>query len=357
MQTDRNYKSSPKNIADDNPRGEMMKKKQIIAIIIILIILTGGGIWYLQSVQQPSYKTLKDITIGTGKNAASTLLIVAKDKGYFAQHGLNVTFSQPPSASAVMQDLLNRKNDFVFVNEYEISDPNLYNKNVRVIGTLSESDVNFIVARKDRGIVQVQELKGKKIGVTKGSIREYFLDRFFVLNGLPLSNVTVINLQLAPLVNATVNGDIDASFSSEPYVYQMRQQMGENAVVWPVSLGQHAHFSLVCNEITLREHPEIVEAVLASVLEAETYVNSHPEEAKKVVQTLTNFDDQYMDQDWQNHRFAVTLSQSLITSMKDETRWRIRRNMTNATDIPDFSKYIAADTLYKLKPSAVTLIR
>ena len=64
-----------------------------------------------------------------------------------------------------------------------------------------------------------------------------------------------------------------------------------------------------------------------------------------------------MDQDWQNHRFAVTLSQSLITSMKDETRWRIRRNMTNATDIPDFSKYIAADTLYKLKPSAVTLIR
>ena len=72
---------------------------------------------------------------------------------------------------------------------------------------------------------------------------------------------------------------------------------------------------------------------------------------------LTNFDEQYMAQDWQNHRFSVTLSQSLITSMEDETRWRIRNNLTEVKEVPDFSKYIAADTLYRLKPSAVTLIR
>jgi len=357
MHTDRNYKSSPGKIADDNSRSEMMKRNLILALIIILIILIGGGVWYVQSVQQSRHTTLTDITIGTGQNAASTLLIVAKDNGYFAQHGLNVTFSNSPSASIAMQNLVDRQNDFVFVNEYEISDPDLYNKNVRMIATLSESDVNFIVARRDRGIVQVQDLEGKKIGVTKGSIREYFLDRFFVLNGLSINKITIINLQLAQLVNATVNGDIDASFSSEPYVYQMRQQMGENAVVWPVNLGQHAYFSLVCNEITVKEHPEIIEAVLSSVLDAETYVNSHPEEAKKVARKQTNFDDRYMEQDWQNHHFSVTLSQSLITSMKDETRWRIRRNLTDVKDVPDFSKFISSDILYKLKPSAVTLIR
>jgi len=335
----------------------IMEKNRIIGLILIVLVLIGGGAWYLQSVQQSSSVPLTDITIVTGQNAASTLLIVAKDKGYFAQHGLNVTFIKTPSASAALQNLVDRQNDFIFVNEYDISDPALYNKNVRVIGTLSESDVNFIVARRDRGIVQVQDLEGKKIGVTKGSIREYFLDRFFVLNGLSLNNNTIINLQLAPLANATVNGDIDASFSSEPYVYQMRRQMGENAVVWPVNLGQHAQFSLVCNENTLQEHPEIVEAVLASALQAETYVNSHPEEAKKIAREQIKFDDQYMDQDWQNHQFSVTLSQSLITSMKDETRWRIRKNLTDVKDVPDFSKYVSWDILYRLKPSAVTIIR
>jgi NitT/TauT family transport system substrate-binding protein len=333
-----------------------MKKDRIIGLIIIVIIFTGGGVWYLQSVMQPPLTPLRNITIDPGHTTASTPLMVAKDQGYFLQHGLNVTFIESPSASVAMQNLVNQKCDLVFANEYEISDPALYNKSVRVIATLSESDVNYIVGRKDRGIIQVQDLEGKKIGVTKGSIREYFLDRFFVLHGISMHNVTLINLQSALLSDAIFNGEIDASCSPEPYVYEMQQKMGEDVVVWPANLGQHAHFSLVCNEITLQEDPEVIEGLLASVLQAETYVNSHPEEAKKVSQDLTKFDDQYMDKDWKNHRFSATLSQSLITSMEDETRWRIRKNLTDVTDVPDFSKYISSYTLYRLKPSAVTLL-
>jgi NitT/TauT family transport system substrate-binding protein len=337
---------------------ETMEKNQVIGlIIIVIIILAGGGIWYLQSVQHPPLAPLKDITIDPGHTAASTLLLVARNQGYFAQHGLNVTFIESSSATVAMQNLLDRKHDFGFINEYSLSEPQLYNKSVRVIGTLAESDTNYIVGRRDRGINQIADLKGKTIGVSKGSIMEYFLDRFFVLNGLSLDNTTLINLPPLSLVDAIVRGDIDATSSSEPYVYRMRQKMGENAVVWPANLGQHAHFSLVCNEITLQEHPEIVEGLLASVLQAETYVNSHPDEAKKVAQKQTNFDDQYMDQDWQNHRFSVDLSQSLITSMEDETRWRISDNLTAVTKVPDFSNYIAYDTLYRLKPSAVSIIR
>jgi NitT/TauT family transport system substrate-binding protein len=334
-----------------------MRKNQIMGLIVMVIILTGGGAWYLQSVQQPAPMPLKDITIDPGKGVASTPLIVARDQGYFAKHGLNVTFIESPSATVAMQNLLNGRHDFGYVNEYSLSEPQMYNKSVRVIGTLSQSDTNSVVGRRDRGINQISDLTGKKIGVTKGSIGEYFMDRFFILNGLSPGNITVIYLQPASLVDALVKGDIDAAFSFEPYVYQMQQKMGGNVVVWPVNLGQHAHYSIVCTEITLQEHPEIVEGVLASVLQAETYVSSHPEETKKIAQKQQNFDDQYMEQDWQKHDFSVGLSQSLIRSMEDETQWRIRNNLTNATDVPDFSEYIAPDTLYRLKPASVTIIR
>jgi NitT/TauT family transport system substrate-binding protein len=334
-----------------------MNKNLIIGLIVIGIILIGGGAWYLQSVQEPTPKPLKDVTIDPGKGVASTSLIVARDQGYFAQHGLNVTFIESPSATVAMQNLLNGRHDFGYVNEYSLSDPLLYNKTVRVIGTLSESDTNSVVSRKDSGINQIPDLEGKKIGVSKGSIGEYFMDRFFVLNGLSSDNTTIIYFPPSELVDAIARGDIDAAFSFEPYVYQMRQKMGGNAMVWPVNLGQHAHFSLICNEITLQEHPEIAEALLASVLEAETFIDSHPEEAKKSAGKHANFDDQYMDQDWQTHDFSVGLSQSLITSMEDETRWRIGKNLTAASDVPDFSKYLAPDILYRLKPASVTIIR
>jgi len=334
-----------------------MKKNQIIGIIVIVIILAGGGVWYLQSAQQPPHPPLKDIIIDPGHNAASTLLLVAKDQGFFAEHGLNVTFIESPSSSVAMNNLVNRNHDFGFINEYALSEPQLYNKSVRAIASLAESDANYVIGRRDRGITRVQDLEGKKIGVTKGTLAEYFMHRFFVLNGLSLRNATIINLQPAELVDAIVRGDIDAAFSFEPYVYRMQQKLGGNAVVWPANLGQHAHFSLVCNEITLQEHPEIVAGVLAAVLEAETYVNSYPEEAKNIARKLTGFDDQYMEQDWQNHRFFIGFSQSLIMSMEDETRWRIRNNLTDASEVPDFSKYMAPDILYRLKPTAVTLIR
>jgi len=357
MQADGNRKLLPRNISEDNPRSEVMNKNLIIGIIVIGIILIGGGAFYLQSVQEPAPVPLKDITIDPGKGVPSTLLLVAKDQGYFAQHGINVTFIESPSATVAMQNLLNRRHDFGYVNEYSLSDPQLYNKTVRAIGTLSESDTNYVVSRRDRGINQIPDLEGKKIGVSKGAIGEYFMDRFFILNGLSTGNITIMYLQPASLVDAIVRGDIDAVFSFEPYVYQMRQKMGGNAVVWPVNLGQHAHYTLICNEITLKEHPEIAEAMLASVLEAETYVDSHPEEAKKSARKLANFDDQYMDQDWQNHDFSVGLSQSLITSMEDETRWRIGKNLTAASDVPDFPEYLAPDILYRLKPASVTIIR
>ncbi|MCX6689138.1 MAG: NrtA/SsuA/CpmA family ABC transporter substrate-binding protein [Methanoregula sp.] len=338
-----------------------MKKNQIIGIIVIAILLTGGGAWYLKSVEKPAPVPLKNITIDPGKGVQPTLLLVARNQGYFTKHGLNVTFIESPSATVAMQNLLNRKFDIGYVNEYSLSEPALYNKKLRVIGMLSQSDTSFVVGRRDRGIIQISDLAGKKIGVTKGSIVEYFMNRFFILNSLSMSmsinKITIINLQLAQLVNATVNGDIDASFSFEPYVYQMRQQMGENAVVWPTNLGQHSYYSLVCNEITVKENPDIAEAVLASVLEAETYVESHPEEAKIIARKQINFDDQYMEQDWPNHHFSIGLSQSLITIMEDETRWRISNNMTDATAVPDFTEYISPDILYRLKPASVTIIR
>ena len=339
------------------PGPKVMKQNQIIGLIIISCLLVSGGAWYLQSVQKPAPIAVTDIRIDPGKGVTPTLLFVARDQGYFAQHGLNVTFVESPSATVALQNLLDRKNDFGFVNDYSLSEPHLYNKNLVVIGTLSQSDTSSVVGRRDRGISQVSDLEGKKIGVTNGSIVEYLMDRFFTLKGISLHSVTVVYYPPAELVTALTRGDVDAAFSFEPYVYQMQQQMGENAVVWPVNLGQHAHYSLVTNGDTLQEHPQIVEGLLASALLAELYASSHPEETRIIAQKQTNYDDKYMDQDWQKHDFSVGLSQSLVRSMEDETRWRVRNNLTNASDVPDFSKYIAPEPLYRLKPASVTIIR
>jgi ABC-type nitrate/sulfonate/bicarbonate transport system substrate-binding protein len=333
-----------------------MRKNFIIGILLAIGFAIIFGAWYLQSLHPPPPTSLKEVSLCPSLSLSSTLIWVAQDQGYFAKHGLNVTFKQYPTASMAMQDILNGKLDFLLASEYAVSEQLLNKKPLRFIGTIAESDVMSVIGRRDRRIVQVPDLEGKKIGITRNTMAEYLLGRFFVLNGLSLRNTTVIYLQPAELVDAIVEGDIDAALVWEPYVYQMQQRMGGNAVVWPANLGQHAIYSIVCTETRLQEDPGIIEGLLASLLEAETFVHSHPEDAKKIAQNQIKYDDQYMNNEWQKHHFSVGLSQALVTSMEDETRWKIRNNMTAGIEVPDFSNDISSDALYRLKPSAVTII-
>ena len=152
---------------------------QVVVIVAVSLGLAAFAGWILFLGDTTPAGPPPSITIDPGHQAASTLIIVAKEQGYFRNNGLNVTFIETPSAAVAVQNLLAGKTDIGFLNDYILSSPQLYQQPVNVIATLSESDTNFVVARKDHGILNVSDLQGKRIGVTKGSVGEYFLDRFF----------------------------------------------------------------------------------------------------------------------------------------------------------------------------------
>ena len=70
-----------------------------------------------------------------------------------------------------------------------------------------------------------------------------------------------------------------------------------------------------------------------------------------------NFDDAYMDLLWQRYQFGLSLNQPLMIAMEDEARWLIKNNLTPEKQVPDFLKNIREDTLKKLKPEGVNIIR
>ena len=43
---------------------------------------------------------------------------------------------------------------------------------------------------------------------------------------------------------------------------------------------------------------------------------------------------------WSNYQFSVSLDQSQISAMQDESQWLIQNNLTNATAVPNFLNYM-----------------
>jgi NitT/TauT family transport system substrate-binding protein len=174
---------------------------------------------------------------------------------------------------------------------------------------------------------------------------------------MSIKQVTLVNVTPIQSVNAIVSGGVDAVAVFQPHANTIRQKLGDGVVIWPAQSGQLDYFNVISSQTWLASHPEVINRLLRSLIQAENFVVSHPEEGKTIVQKRLKYDHAYINAVWPEHQFSVSLEKGLIAAMEDEARWMIRNNLTREKQIPDFMNYIYLDGLKTIKPEAVKIIR
>jgi len=213
----------------------------------------------------------------------------------------------------------------------------------------------YLAGRKDRGVENVSDLKGKKIGVTKGAQAEFLLGRFFNLNGMDMKDIALVDVLPSQFLEVIANGSVDAVVYNQQYDDAIKDHLGNDGVFWSVQSSQLLYSVMVCRNDWIVDHPETVTRFLRSLDLAEDYLISHPAEAKAIVQKRLNFSDAYMVTIWPKHQYSLTLDQSLVAAMEDEARWMIANNLTTEKTVPDFTDYIYTKGLEVVKPEAVNI--
>jgi ABC-type nitrate/sulfonate/bicarbonate transport system substrate-binding protein len=325
------------------------------AVMIIGILATAFGSW---SCSQNNYSgPAESITIGLTNNDVNSLILVAQDQNYFAPNGINLTIKTYASGKAAVDGVLNREADMANSSEYAFAGNILDGQDLRIIGTINRSSIECLVIRPDKDIKSVSDLIGKKVGVPLKSRPEFALGRFLYLNRIDSSKVTLVNVPVDQSVKALVNGEVDAVATWQPYIDQIKVRLGNEIGVWSVQNGQPSYNSLVCTGEWTTQHPELISRFLKSLVQAESYMLNHSEAAKTIIQKKLNYDSDYLASVWPDYDFSVSLSQSLVSAMEDETRWIISNNLTTQKTVPDFVKYIYSDGLKAVKPGAVNIIK
>jgi ABC-type nitrate/sulfonate/bicarbonate transport system substrate-binding protein len=282
------------------------------------------------------------------------MLYVAENQGYFTKNGLNVTFVDYPTSEAGFNDLAIGEVDFVQSAEYPIVRAVFDNKDVRVISTIDKADVSNIIGRRDKGIENPSDFEGKKIGVGKGTIREFYLGRYLNIHGINIDEVTMVYLSLQESVDAIVNGTIDAVVMPDTVWYnQVMSKLGSNGVAFPIQEGQPIFTQLVTRTDYLANNSQKVTKLLTALYQAEIFILNNPKEAEEIVQNRLNLTS--ADVGWNDHRFSLSLDLPLVTAMRDEAQWIINNNATSQTEVPDFTNYIYTDALKLVKPYSVTI--
>jgi NitT/TauT family transport system substrate-binding protein len=181
-----------------------------------------------QAAQQPV--KIKGMTQLLSTDAA---LLIAKEKGYFAEQGLDVDLQVINDGATAIPLLSTGQLDFA-VGAVGVALFNAISRgtNIRIVGDKGEvapdpstgfSSLNWFVVAKaeENNIKGVKDLKGKKIAISDpNSVQALTLEQLLQTGGLTTSDVDVVRLGFPDMVAALGNHAVDAALANEPFAAQ-----------------------------------------------------------------------------------------------------------------------------------------
>jgi NitT/TauT family transport system substrate-binding protein len=335
---------------------KILKRVPVIILAFLAVVSCGFGLSACSSGSDSG--KLEALTVAMVPTELNALFYVAEAQKLFAANRLQVTLKEDyDSGASAAAGMLNGEADIALAAEFPIVRQVFNKKDITSFGTIAKYENTYMIWRTDSGIKTIQDLKGKKVGVTLKTISEFYLGRMLDLNGINIQQVTLIDTRAPDSEKAIAGREVEAVATWEPWVAQISQRMGKEVITMPLQSGQYAYWNLVSTSGWIKNHPNMIKRLIKSLVQAESYITSHQSEAKAIVRKRMNFDDAYLEVIWQSYQFSLSLDQSLILAMEDEARWMIKNKLTKETNVPNFLDYIYEDGLKAVKPETVSIIR
>jgi len=230
---------------------------------------------------------VKKLTIGWVYAMANAPLIVAQQKGYFRDQGLEIEALSYTSGPLVHQALLAGELDLAYIGAAPV-----YQWYSRGLQSRILAKVNYgqaaVVAGPESGVTALGDLKGRRIaGVRKGSgmdvlLRGYVLEESGGLS--PDKDVQILPMAVVNMESALVQKLVDAAFMWEPFTSEAVLR-GHGRVVFDMNraVPRYPWYVIMAVPRTLAERREDVLRVLRAHRQAVDFLNSAPDAGNDII--------------------------------------------------------------------------
>lgn len=236
-------------------------------------------------------------------NPDHAALIIARDRGYFADQGLDVELIAPADP--------NDPPKLVAAGEAEVAvsyQPQLHlmadqGLPLTRIGTLVSSPLNSLVVLRDGPIQSIADLAGRKIGFSVGGFEDALLTAMLGEVGLTLNDVELVNVNWS-LSPSLIAGQVDAVIGAFRNFELNQMDIVEHPgrAFFPED-----HGVPIYDELILLAHRDMAETdprlprFLAALRDATTFIQENPEQAwLAFVESYPDLDDELNRRAWRD---------------------------------------------------------
>lgn len=194
----------------------MKFKKLMTAFMAVAVMTTMVACGKADEAPQGEKQETSKLTLGVMGSIDSIPMVIAQEKGYFEELGLDVDLQIFKAAKDRDAALQAGELDGVLADEVAISIYQNSGIDMKITGTTS--GYFTLVAGKDSGIESTKDLVGKKVGMSERTMMDYLVDYIEAENGLDDSDMGKVAIPVMPArLEALNNNQIDAAILPAPF--------------------------------------------------------------------------------------------------------------------------------------------
>ena len=209
-------------------------------------------------------------------------LYIARDKGFFKKHGVDVELAIMEDAKGRFAALQAGRIDMIAST---VEAPLRYLKgkdDFQYICAIDGSNgADGIVAKKD--IQSIADLKGRTVAVNEGSVSEFYLSVVLAQAGVKETDIKTVNMTADAAGSAFVAAKVDAAVTWEPWLTRGKTAPhGHLLTDSSKTPGLIADVFIVPAAVATKRAEEL-RGVVAAWYEAVAYAGAHPGEANEIM--------------------------------------------------------------------------
>src|ERR1700761_8204017 len=233
--------------------------------------------------------------------------MVLKEKGLlekeFAKDGIGILWVQTLGSNKALEYLNAGSIDFGSTAGSAALLGKINGNPIKSIYVYSRPEWTALVTTKDSAIAKIEDLKGKRVAVTRGTDPHIFLVRALQSVGLTERDIVPVLLQHPDGKTALIRGDVDAWAGLDPMMAQ--HEVEDGARLFYRNAAANTWGILNVREEFAQQYPEAVRRVLAAYEEARKYALAHPDELKQIFIGITKLPAPVVDKQL-NERTELT---------------------------------------------------
>jgi sulfonate transport system substrate-binding protein len=319
-----------------------------ILTLISVLLLSVNLHWFHAIEKYP-------VSIAVSQSPLSAPFYVAKSINAFEDTCVSVHYDKVIGGQRAFSKVINGETDFGTSSDSVIAFKSLTKSSfvTHAMFVQSDNDVKLMTRSLDK-IKSVKDLKGKRIGVTKGTASHYFLSTLLAMEGLAIDDVELHHYKPEQLTNGFINNEVDAIVPWEPFAFNAMKSLKNQLKIHDTKNLNTLSFNLI-SKIPDSLLVEKAVCIIQGLSIAIDYIASHPEQSKKIVIDELNLSPAFIDWVWSDYIFMLELNQSLLLNIQSQAKWAIEMKMSEHNAMPNVDAFVDSRAMLLVSPGSVNL--